>query len=167
MDANHRSASLAAVLLVFVVFASPVRAQSGVVLVTDTERIPLTVYAEFLNSGVLRIASGSARDIPTVDSFRLIHTSITGWHPVAGLAASGDLFTSEYAERRRLPIAMRQVGVTAFAVRIADLETAGRVADLHRQIGKPEGGEDAYFFFVLTSGGITRYYPFRLEPAIQ
>jgi hypothetical protein len=169
MDANRRSIKLiAAVAGIVVLLAVPAPAQdTGVLLVTETEQIPLKTYAEFMNAGILRITSGAIRDIPTIDTFRLIRCSITGWHPVAVLVASEELFKSEYAERRQIPIALRPVGVTAVAVRVADLEQPSRIAELHRAIGRPEGGEEAYFFLVLTSGGITRYYPFRMRQAAQ
>ena len=170
MDANRRSTRLVALLAGFVVVlaAAPARAQdTGVLLFTETEQIPLKTYAEFMRAGILRIASGAVRDIPTVATFRMIRCSITGWRPVAVLVASQDLFKSEYAERRMLPIAQRPVGVTAVSVRVADLENPQRIAELHRAIGRPEGGEEAYFFLGLSSGDTTRYYPFRMRPAAK
>lgn len=153
-----------AAALVVLAFALPARGQdTSIVLFTESEQIPLITYAEFLRTGVLRITSGAVKDIPTVDSIRFIRTALTGWQPVAVMAASEELFTSEYAERRMIPIATRPVGVTALAVRVADLEDPARIAELHRAIKQPEGGDKAYFFLVLSSGGITRYYPFRMR----
>ena len=155
---------LAVVAVVMFCSALPARAQdTGVLLFTETEQIPLKTYAEFMRSGILRITHGSIKDIPTVDSIRFIRCSRTGWQPVAVMAASEELFTSEYAERRMLPIATRPVGVTAVTVRVADLENPERIAELHRAIRQPEGGDKAYFFLILTSGGITQYYPFRMR----
>ena len=71
--------------------------------------------------------------------------------------------SSDLAERRLLRIATRPVGVTAVAARVADLENPERVAELHRAIKQPEGGDKAYFFLILTSGDITQYYPFRMR----
>lgn len=166
MDANHRLNSLvigvmAALLLLGSGGASA--QDTGVLLFTETEQIPLRTYAEFMRAGILRITHGSMKDIPTVDSIRFIRCSRTGWNPVAVMVASEELFTSEYAERRMIPIATRPVGVTAVTVRVADLEKPERIAELHRAIKQPEGGEKAYFFLVLTSGGITQYYPFRMR----
>jgi hypothetical protein len=165
LPARKRIAIVVAALLLAAVSA-PAQ-DTGVLLVTDTEQIPLKTYAEFMTSGVLRITRGTIKDIPTVDSFRFIRCSRTGWRPVAVMAASGELFKSEYAERRMLPIALRQVGVTAEAVRVADLESAERVAELHRAIRQPEGGEHAYFFLIFTSGQVTQYYPFRVRHAVK
>ena len=168
MDANHRLNRLAVVLAVGLALWStgPAEAQdTGVLLVTETEQIPLKTYAEFMRAGILRITHGSVKDIPTVDSIRFIRCSRTGWRPVSVMVASEELFTSEYAERRMIPIATRPIGVTAVAVRVADLERPERIAELHRAIKQPEGGENAYFFLVLTSGGITQYYPFRMRQA--
>ena len=169
MDANRRSIKLAAALMAALWRATPALAQdTGVLLVTETEQIPLKAYAEFMPTGLLRITHGSFKDIPTVDTIRFIRCSRTGWRPVSVMAASDELFTSEYAERRFIPIATRPVGVTAVAVRVADLERPERVAELHRAIKQPEGGDNAYFFLVFSSGGITQYYPFRIrQPAPQ
>ena len=159
---NRLSAPVVAVAVLLV--AASAQAQTGVVLFTDKEQIPLKTYAEFMGSGVLRITSGAVKDIPTVDSFRFIRCAITGWRPVAVMVAAGDLFKSEYSERRMIPIALRPVGVTAVTVRVADLEKPERIAELHSAIKRPEGGEDAFFFLILTSGDITHYYPFRMRP---
>jgi hypothetical protein len=170
MDANRRPNKLLAAVIaaVSLLSATAARAQdTGVLLFTETEQIPLKTYAEFMRSGILRITHGSVKDIPTVDSFRFIRCSRTGWRPVAVMAASEELFTSEYAERRMIPIATRPVGVTAVTVRVADLERPERIAELHRAIKQPEGGDNAYFFLILTSGDITQYYPFRMRQAAK
>lgn len=165
MGASRRSTSLVVLAAVIATLAAtPASAQdTGVLLFTDQEQIPLRTYAEFMRAGILRITSGAVKDIPTIETFRFIRCSITGWRPVAVLVASEDLFKSEYAERRMIPIALRPVGVTAVAVRVADLEKPQRIAELHRAIGRPEGGDEAYFFLGLTSGDVTRYYPFRMR----
>jgi hypothetical protein len=149
-------------------FASPAHAQdTGIVLFTEDEQIPLKTYAEFMGSGVLRFTHGSIKDIPTVDSIRFIRCARTGWQPVGVMAASEELFTDEKAERRLLKIATRPVGVTAVAARVADLESPERVAELHRAIRQPEGGDKAYFFLIFTSGQVTQYYPFRMRTAAK
>jgi hypothetical protein len=161
----NKTFALAAILLAL---ASPAVAQdTGVVLFTEKEQIPLRTYAEFLGSGVLRISHGSIKDIPTIDSIRFIRCARTGWQPVGVMAASEELFKDEHAERRLLKIATRPVGVTAVAARVADLEDPQRVAELHRAIGQPEGGDKAYFFLILTSGQVTQYYPFRMKTAAR
>jgi hypothetical protein len=163
MAANLRSISF---VVFAIVLAVPVPAQdTGLLLFTETEQIPLKTYAEFLGAGILRIRSGSVKDIPTIDTIRFIRCSRTGWRPVAVMAASEELFTSEYAERRMIPIALRPVGVSAYTVRVADLENPQRVAELHRAIRQPEGGDKAYFFLIYTSGQVTQYYPFRVRQA--
>jgi hypothetical protein len=164
MDASRPLSRLLAALAIVIAVAAPATAQgTGVLLFTDTEQIPLKTYAEFMRAGILKITSGAVKDIPTIDTFRMIRCSITGWRPVAVLVASEDLFKSEYAERRMIPIAQRPVGVTAVAVRVADLEDPQRVAELHKAIGRPEGWDEAYFFLGLSSGDLTRYYPFRMR----
>jgi hypothetical protein len=149
-------------------FAPPVHAQdTGIVLFTEDEQIPLKTYAEFMGSGILRFTHGSIKDIPTVDSIRFIRCARTGWQPVGVMAASEELFTDDKAERRLLKIATRPVGVTAVIARVADLETPEKVAELHRAIKQPEGGDKAYFFLIFTSGQVTQYYPFRMRTAAK
>ena len=160
--------AFAVIAVVMLCSAWPARAQdTGVLLFTETEQIPLRTYAEFMGSGILRITHGSVKDIPTIDTIRFIRCSRTGWQPVGVMAASEELFTNEYAERRLLRIATRPVGVTAVAARVADLENPERVAELHRAIKQPEGGDKAYFFLILTSGQLTQYYPFRMRQAAK
>ena len=158
----------AVIAVVMLCGAWPARAQdTGVLLFTETEQIPLRTYAEFMGSGILRITHGSVKDIPTIDTIRFIRCSRTGWQPVGVMAASEELFTNEHAERRLLRIVTRPVGVTAVAARVADLENPERVAELHRAIKQPEGGDKAYFFLILTSGQLTQYYPFRMRQAAK
>ena len=159
----------AALIAAFLAASSATAAaqETGVILFTETEQIPLKTYAEFMGSGVLRFTHGSIRDIPTVDSIRFIRCSRTGWQPVGVMAASEELFTNDKAERRLLKIATRPVGVTAVAVRVADLESRERIAELHRAINQPEGGDKAYFFLIFTSGQVTQYYPFRMRTAAK
>lgn len=144
--------------------ASQTYAQSSaVVLYTSTEQIPLKAYAELHRSGVMQLTSGSAKDIPVIQDLRFIRCALTGWFPGRALVASEELFRSERAERRILPIATRMVGVTAVEVRIADLESPKKIGELLSAVGVPEGGDTGYFFFTLTADGMTRYYPFKFK----
>lgn len=144
--------------------ASQASAQtSAVVLYTSTEQIPLKAYAELHRSGVMQLTSGSSKDIPVIQDFRFIRCALTGWFPGRALVASEELFKSERAERRILPIATRKVGVTATEVRIADFESPQKISELLSAVGVPEGGDTGYFFFTLTADGMTRYYPFKFK----
>ncbi|HEX6163791.1 MAG TPA: hypothetical protein VFZ31_10515 [Vicinamibacterales bacterium] len=136
--------------------------QQPIVLFTSKEQIPLKAYAEFMRSGVLQIVSGSIRDIPTVSDFSHFRCGLTGWAPKGVMVASEELFKSETAERRLLPVFLKPVAVSTVSVRVADLETPERIAELLRAVKAPEGGERAYFFLILSSGDMTRYYPFRI-----
>lgn len=133
-----------------------------IVLHTSTEQIPLKTYAEMMRSGILRITSGSQKDIPTVSDVSYIRCGLTGWAPKGVLVASQELFVSERAERRLLPIFVRPVAVSTVAARVVDLESPERIAELRRAVKVPEGGDESYFFLILSSGDMTRYYPFRI-----
>lgn len=136
--------------------------QAPVVLHTSTEQIPLKAYAEMMRVGTLRLASGSSRDIPTVTDVSYFRCSLTGWSPKGVLVSSEELFTSEYAERRLLPVSIRPLAVSTVAARAADLEKPERLTALGTAVKAPEGGDQLYFFLILSSGDLTRYYPFRI-----
>lgn len=133
-----------------------------VILHTSTEQIPLTTYAEFMRTGVMRIVSGTERDIPTVNDVSYFRCSLTGWAPKGVLVSSEELFRSEYAERRLLPVFTRPLAVSTVAARVADLENPERIAELRKAVKVPEGGDKSYFFLILSSGDMTRFYPFRI-----
>jgi hypothetical protein len=142
----------------------PLAAQQAapIILHTSTEQIPLKAYAEFMRTGVMRLVSGSERDIPTVTDVSYFRCSLTGWAPKGVLVASEELFRSEYAERRLLPVFTRPLAVSTVAARAADLESPERIAELRKAVKVPEGGDKSYFFLILSSGDMTRFYPFRI-----
>jgi hypothetical protein len=141
--------------------------QSPILLFTSTEQVPLKAYAEMMRAGFLQITSGSHKDIPTVTDVRFFRCALTGWAPKGVLVASEELFKSEFAERRLLPIFTRPVAVSAVSARVADLESPEKIAELRRAVKVPEGGDKSYFFLILSSGDMTRYYPFRIATPPQ
>ena len=168
MDRSRSISAAVAAVAAIAVLAAPLAAQQAapVVLHTSTEQIPLKAYAEMMRTGVLRIVSGSPRDIPTVADVSYFKCALTGWLPKGVLVASEELFVSDRAERRLLPIFTKAIGVSSVAVRVADLENPERISELRSQVKIPEGGDKSYFFLILSSGGgigdLTRYYPFRI-----
>ena len=56
----------------------------------------------------------------------------------------------------------KAIAVSTVAVRAADLESPEKIAELRRAVRVPEGGDNSYFFLILSSGDMTRYYPFRI-----
>lgn len=167
MDRNHRQASsvIVAALAVTMITApqlSSAQQSSPIVLHTSREQIPLKTYAEMMRAGILQIVSGSVRDIPTVTDVSYFRCGLTGWAPKGVLVTSAELFKTEYAERRLIPIFIRPIAVSTVAARAADLEKPERIAELRRAVKVPEGGDDSFFFLILSSGDMTRYYPFRI-----
>ncbi|HWI16120.1 MAG TPA: hypothetical protein VNT81_00125 [Vicinamibacterales bacterium] len=170
MDARNRRAHsvIAAAVLAVAMIALPAAQQAApVILHTATEQIPLKTYAEMMRAGFLQITSGAARDIPTVTDVSYFRCSLTGWAPKGVLVASEELFKSEYAERRLIPVFIRPLAVSTVAARAADLEKPERIAELRRAVKVPEGGDRSYFFLILSSGDLTRYYPFRIATPKQ
>src|SRR5689334_15182131 len=130
MDRSRSISCIAAVIAV-AVLAAPIAAQQAapIVLHTSIEQIPMKTYAEMMRTGVLRIVSGSERDIPTVTDVSYFTCALTGWAPKGVLVASEELFVSDRAERRLLPIFTRATGVSSVAVRVADLEKPERISE--------------------------------------
>jgi len=159
--ASAIAAAIAAVILIGAP-ASLAQQMSPIVLFTSKEQIPLKAYAEMMRAGILQIVSGSAKEIPTVTDVSYFRCALTGWAPKGVLVASEELFKSEYAERRLIPILIQPVAASTVAARAADLEKPERIAELRRAVNVPEGGERSYFFLILSSGDMTRYYPFRI-----
>jgi len=95
--------------------ASLAQQMSPIVLFTSKEQIPLKAYAEMMRAGILQIVSGSAKDIPTVTDVSYFRCALTGWAPKGVLVASEELFKSETAERRLLPLFLKPVAVSTFA----------------------------------------------------
>ena len=165
MASPGRKASVLAIALAIFALAShsPSAQQAApVILHSSTEQVPLKAYAEILRTGVMKIVSGSERDIPTVNDVRYFRCALTGWAPKGVLVSSDELFRSEYAERRLLPIFTRPLAVSTVAARAADLEDPERIAQLRKAVKVPEGGDKSYFFLILSSGDMTRFYPFRI-----
>lgn len=166
MDRSHllRSISGVVAIVALVTPAAPFAAQQAapIVLHTSKEQIPLRAYAEMMRSGILQLTSGSPRDIPTVTDVSYFRCGLTGWAPKGVLVSSEELFTSDRAERRLLSIFTRQVAVSTVAARVADLESPDKIAELRKAVKVPEGGDKSYFFLILSSGDMTRYYPFRI-----
>jgi hypothetical protein len=165
--ASHKVSDFAiaiALLSIAVIFSPTLDARqtAPVILHTSTEQIPLKAYAEFMRTGVMRIVSGTERDIPTVNDVSYFRCSLTGWAPKGVLVSSEELFRSEYAERRLLPVFTRPLAVSTVAARAADLESPERIAELRKAVKVPEGGDKSYFFLILSSGDMTRFYPFRI-----
>ena len=167
MDRNQNRLSTSAIIALAAVLLigapSPLaQQQSPIVLFTAKEQVPLKAYAEMMRAGILQITSGSAKDIPTVTDVSYFRCALTGWSPKGVLVASEELFKSEYAERRLIPIFIKPVAVSTVAARAADLEKPERIAELRKAVKVPEGGDNSYFFLILSSGDMTRYYPFRI-----
>lgn len=165
---GNRSRGISSALLIAIAVVAIARVdghaqqQAPIVIHTATEQIPLKTYAEIMRTGVMRIVSGTERDIPTISDFRYFRCSLTGWTPKGVLVSSDELFRSEFAERRLLPIFTRPMAVSTVAARAADLEKPERIAELRKAVKVPEGGDNSYFFLILFSGDMTRYYPFRI-----
>lgn len=143
------------------VWTVPSAAQSryidGVFIHAGAEPIELLTFADRISSGQLRLSSGSFEDVPIVSSVSRILCSLPTWTPAAVWLSTKRIFRDEYAERRRLPYAVRRLNIYAIELRIADVESPESASRLTRSVGATD--EDPAFLFVtMSSSGITRDY---------
>ena len=147
------------------VWTVPSAAQSryidGVFIHAGGEPIELLTFADRTSSGQLRLSSGSWEDVPIVESVRRVLCSLPNWKPSAVWLSTKRIFRDEYAERRVLPFAIRQLNIYAIELRVADMETSQSASRLVRSVGATD--EDPAFLFVtMSSSGITRDYVVQL-----
>jgi hypothetical protein len=135
--------------------------QSGVFVATPHGPIELTAWAEVMRSGQLRMAKASLENVPTVTDFLGILCNVPNWRPGGVMIASEAIFRDERAERREVAYALRLKNITAFEVRVEDVERKDRLAQLVRAVRASEQ-MPAYVFIVMSTNGLNRLYPFRV-----
>ena len=135
---------------------------NGVFVSSPTGPIELTAYAEVARNGQLRMAKGSLENVPTFTEVRGILCNLPTWRPGSVLIANEAIFRDERSERRELRFAVRLRSISAFDVRVEDVERKERLADLIRAVG---GNSEmpAYVFIVMVTNGLERLYPFRVK----
>ncbi len=138
----------------------------GVFVGTPGGPVELIAWAEAIRNGQLRMSSGTLKDVPSVSSVTRVLANLPNWKPAGVLIASEEIFRDEYAERRQLPFATRPLDVSAIEIRIADLERTDR---LRRLLHNVRASEDTpgYVFVVMASGGLGRFYPFRIGMTVE
>ena len=78
------------------------------------------------------------------------------------MIASEAIFRDERAERRQVAYALRLKNITAFEVRVEDVERKDRLARLIRDV-RASAEDPAYVFIVMAANGLNRLYPFRVK----
>jgi hypothetical protein len=156
-------------LFLALLLTAPVRmpaAQSayvnGVFVGTSQGPLELTAWAEPTRSGELRMARGELSNVPAVTAITRILCNLPNWKPTAVFLASQEIFRDDRAERRQLPLAIRVLNVSAIEIRVQDLESAARIRELRKSVRASETAP-AYFFVVMATNGLERYYPARLD----
>ena len=146
----------------------PVRAEAaqgyvnGVFVASSHGPIELTAYAEVWRGRQLRMAKGSLENVPTIDTIHGILCNLPSWRPGAVMIASEAIFHDELAERREIKFAVRLRSISAFDVRVEDVERKAPLASLIRAVGGTEE-MPAYVFIVMVTNGLERLYPFRVK----
>src|SRR5688572_13546046 len=136
--------------------------QRGVFVATQHGPIELTAWAEVARNGQLRMAKGSFENVPTITDVRGVLCNLPNWRPGSVFIASELIFRDERAERREITFAVRLLNISAFEMRVEDVEQKERLDDLIRAVG---GTEDVrtYVFVVMATSGLQRLYPFRVK----
>jgi hypothetical protein len=161
-----RALVVAGVALIGVASSDRQRYVDGIFVGTRDGPVELLTWAEQVGSGVLRLGAGTFEDIPVVPHVLRVLCSLPTWKATGVMVASHEVFRRERAERRVLPFATRPLNVYAVEMRIADLERAGAVARLFRSV-RASDENPGYAFVIVHSAGMTRYYPFRIQPDIE
>jgi hypothetical protein len=136
--------------------------QSGVFVATPHGPVELTAYAEVMRSGQLGMAKASLKNVPTVTDFLGILCNVPNWRPGGVMIASEAIFRDERAERREIAYALRLKNISAFEVRVEDVERKDRLAQLIRDV-RASADDPAYVFIVMAANGLNRLYPFRVK----
>lgn len=134
----------------------------GVFVATQHGPIELTAYAEVMRSGQLRMAKASLGNVPTVTEFLAVLCNLPNWRPGGVMIASELIFSDERAERREVPYALKLKNISAFEVRVEDVERKENLARLIRDV-RASDDAPAYVFVVMTANGLNRLYPFRVR----
>ena len=131
-------------------------------LFTSKEQIPLKAYAEMMRAGILQIVSGSAKDIPTVTDVSYFRCGVDRM-VAEGRAGRFRRALQVRVCRAQADSDLHQAhrGIDCRRAR-GGSRKAERIAELRRAVRVPEGGDKSYFFLILSSGDMTRYYPFRI-----
>lgn len=139
----------------------------GVSAHSGTEPVELTAWAERMPTGLLQMAGGTLRDIPSMERVYRVAINLPNWKPVGMWASTEAIFFDEFTERRRIPLAFRPINVYATLLRATDVETVEAVATLMRRLGS-SGDTPVYAFVTVESNaGLVREYPVRLTPGAR
>ena len=134
---------------------------TGVFVATPDGPIELSAWAEVTRTGQLRMAKASLENVPTLTDVRGILCNLPNWKPSAVMIASEAIFRDERAERREVAFTLRVVNISAFEVRVEDIERKDRLAQLVRAV-RATAQAPAYVFIAVSTSGLDRLYPFRV-----
>jgi len=137
---------------------------NGIFAGTPRGPVELLAYADRISNGQLRMSYGSFEDVPAFDSVPRILCNLPNWRPALVWLSTKRIFKDEYAERRNLPFAVRQINISAIEVRIADMEDPARVKKLVDAV-RASADNPPYLFITLSTGNVTRDYIVELRIA--
>ena len=170
----HHVTFATAVLLAIVVVSpgaqsnkwSKAPATRGFFVVAEGKTMPLRVYAEPGNSGILRWVTGSFEEapvLPRVDSFI---TNEVNWVPREIVVGSTAWFHDPRANRRTLRTRVMPISAIAREMKSVDLVEPTLTKLFEGVDAGPERGL-AYVFFVAANeaGQSPRYFPIRIPPS--
>jgi len=124
----------------------------------------LIAYAEANSRGIFKMQHGSLEDAPLVQEVVSVLISLPHWQPRNPIVTTLEAFREEQAERRDLRIAINKLNVYAIGVRIADLESRGKINELLKSVGASYDNPGYAFIVIEAEGGYQRLFPIRLTP---
>jgi hypothetical protein len=136
----------------------------GLFIGTRVHRIRLTAFAEPIAGHRLRMANGKLDAIPVIAPAAglRVFSAVPNWQPSSIVLGNTAIFNDGQVTTRTLPVVGRQIAPFALELRVPDLEDPGAVARLIASVNAL-GDKFAYLFVVMSSNGVTRYFPVRLQ----
>ena len=134
----------------------------GVFVATPAGPVELIAWAELTSFGQLRMVKATLEDVPTVADAQRVLCNVPNWKPASAFIATEQFFKDERAERRQVQFSVRPLNVSAFELRLAELERADRRARLLRDVRATEDSPAYLFVGLFSDSQQIRYYPVRL-----
>ena len=136
----------------------------GIFVGTARGPVELIAYADRISIGQLRMSYGSFEDVPAFDSVSRVLCNLPNWRPELVWLSTKRIFKDEYAERRSLPFAVRQINISALELRIGDMEDPARIRTLVSAV-RGTADNPPYLLITLVANGVTRDYLAELKMA--
>lgn len=126
--------------------------------------IEIIAWAEAQGPRPWRLVNGFLEDVPVVPRAYRILSNLPARRPIGVVAATAAVFTTD-ADRIStvpLPFGAAKLTINTFEISIPELEKRETVLRQRKALKATTDGP-LYFFLLLGNGGVTRFYPFRVD----